>query len=246
MIQRAAHKPFAVFDIDGTLIRWQLYHAVADELVKLGYIDAKAYRAVKDARMLWKRRSNPEAFKIYERQLVTAYEKMLLELSVAHFNRATDAVFKKYKDQVYTYTRDLCRRLKKDGYLLFAISNSQIEIVSKIADYYGFDDAVGTYYHHDKKRFTGAASIPLGGKHAILAELVKKHNANYQDSLAVGDSISDISMLEAVETPIAFNPEYKLFEYAKRQGWKVVVERKNMIYELELQNGKYVLAETKI
>ncbi len=27
-------QPFAVFDIDGTIIRWQLYHALADELAK--------------------------------------------------------------------------------------------------------------------------------------------------------------------------------------------------------------------
>ena len=28
-------RPFAVFDIDGTIIRWQLYHALADELASL-------------------------------------------------------------------------------------------------------------------------------------------------------------------------------------------------------------------
>ena len=38
---------FAVFDIDGTLIRWQLYHAIADELAKSGHIDAETYTVEK-------------------------------------------------------------------------------------------------------------------------------------------------------------------------------------------------------
>ncbi len=234
-------RPFAVFDIDGTLIRWQLYHAIADELVKLGYIDARAYKSVKDARMQWKKRSGPEAFKIYERRLVAAYEKMLLELTVAQFNKAVAAVFMRYKDQVYTYTRELIKKLKKEGYLLFAISGSQTEIVAYIADYYGFDDYVGTHYTHNNHKFTGAAVVHLGDKKQILSELVKKHQADWKSSVAVGDSTSDISMLEAVEISIAFNPEKKLFNHAKKRGWKIILERKNMVYVLISQDGKYVL-----
>ena len=63
-------------------------------------------------------------------------------------------------------------------------------------------------------------------------------------SIAIGNGASDISMLELVETPIAFNPEKKLFDYAKDRGWKIVVERKNVIYELETRSGKYQLVKT--
>src|SRR4051812_22116487 len=110
-------RPFAAFDIDGTLVRWQLYHAIADELVKQGFIDAKSYKAVKNARMNWKRRSGPEAFKIYESQLIQAYEKMLLDLTVKDFSDAVQSVFGQYREQVYTYTRQLITDLKKKGYL---------------------------------------------------------------------------------------------------------------------------------
>jgi phosphoserine phosphatase len=50
-------------------------------------------------------------------------------------------------------------------------------------------------------------------------------------------------MLEMVDEPIAFNPEQHLFEHAKRKGWKIVVERKNMFYEMELSDGKYQLVK---
>ena len=238
------NRPFAVFDIDGTLIRWQLYHAIADALAKRGLIDAKTYQSIRDARMRWKKRAHSEAFSAYQSELVVAYEKLLLDLSYKDFKKAVTGVFDEYKDQVYTYTRELVKRLKKDGYLLFAISGSQIEIVSKIAKRYGFDDCVGTIYEHEADKFTGAMTAHLGGKHAVLQELIDKHHAGMAGSIAVGDSASDISMLEMVERPIAFNPEQKLFEHAKTKGWKIVIERKNIVYELKKRDGKYILVKT--
>lgn len=234
-------KRFAVFDIDGTLIRWQLYHAIADAMIKLGYADAADYRLVKAARMQWKHRSETEAFRAYEEKLVEAYETVLANLTYEQFEHAARAVFDEYKDQIYTYTRDLISALKDNGYLLFAISGSQIEIVRMIADYYGFDDCVGTVYERSGNGFTGKVTSHREGKHVILDRLVRKHAATYEDSYGVGDSEGDISMLEAVEHPIVMNPTKQLFDHAETQGWRIAVERKNMIYELEKDNGRYRL-----
>src|ERR1043166_23459 len=148
-------RPFAVFDIDGTLIRWQLYHAIADALAKRRYVDPAVYQKVRDARMLWKRRTDSEAFTTYEQHLVGFYSQLLENLSVANFNEAVEVVFNEYKDQVYIYTRNLLKQLKQDNYLILALSGSQLEIVEKIADYYGFDDYIGTTYERSGKYFTG-------------------------------------------------------------------------------------------
>jgi HAD superfamily hydrolase (TIGR01490 family) len=236
-------KRFAVFDIDGTLIRWQLYHAIADTLARQGHIKPEVYQRMKDARMAWKRRSGG-SFRDYEHQVIEVYEAILKELSFEQFESAAEAVFKEYKDQVYTFTRDLIAKLKKDSYLLFAISGSQTEIVAKIADYYGFDDYVGTVYEQKDGGFSGQKTIGSLDKDKALKNLVKKHGAGFKDSVGVGDSRSDISMLELVETPIALNPEADLFKYAVSHSWKVVIERKNIVYELEKRNGKYQLVKT--
>jgi HAD superfamily hydrolase (TIGR01490 family) len=235
-------RPFAVFDIDGTLIRWQLYHAIADTLASRGHIKPETYKAMRDARMAWKRRSG-SSFKDYEKLVVQIYESALKTLSFQQFEDAIDAVFEEYKDQVYTYTRDLLAELKAKGYLLFAISGSQTEIVAKVAGYYGFDDYVGTVYKRRGNAFSGQKTIGSMDKDKALEQLVKKHGAGSENSYAVGDSHSDISMLEMVNRPIAFNPEKALFEYAEERGWEVVLERKNMIYKLERRSGKYELVE---
>lgn len=240
-----AKKRFAVFDIDGTLIRWQLYHAIADELAKSGHIDAETYTAIRNARAEWKKRTHEDSFKAYEEQLVIAYRILLTKLTVPRFELAAEAVFREYKDQVYVFTRDLIKELKKKGYVLLAISGSQSEIVQKIADYYGFDDFVGSYYHREKGRFTGKIDLTVFSKDKVLQALLDKHGLTLNGSIAVGDSSSDIPMMELVERPIAFNPERTLLAHAQKSHWEVVVERKNVIYELKEQNGSYVLAQTE-
>ncbi len=234
-------RPFAVFDIDGTIIRWQLYHAVSDRLVKDGLIDPGAFERVRRMRMDWKRRTGTDSFQEYEAELVKVFDQALKGMSVAGFTAAVDEVFEEYKEQVYTYTRDLIRQLKSKDYLLFAISGSPDTIVKKMADYYGFDDFAATSYPSKGGRFIGTKNLSLGRKPELLDQLVKKHGADRKGSTAVGDSEGDIAMLEIVERPIAFNPSQKLFTHAREHGWEIVLERKNVVYKLEPGDAGYRL-----
>lgn len=232
---------FALFDIDGTVIRWQLFHSVVNELIRRNQLSESAARAIHEARMTWKRRENEDSFTAYEQVLVHAYLDALTGLSVVQYHAAIESVFENYKDQTYTYTRDLIRDLKSKGYLLLAISGSQQEIVTKFAEYYGFDDAIGAYLEQLDGHFTGKLETPAIGKHTALDKLFARHDVSQDGSIAVGDSESDVPLLEAVEQPIAFNPSAGLFEIAKQRGWKIVIERKNVIYELTTEDGAYKL-----
>jgi HAD superfamily hydrolase (TIGR01490 family) len=234
-------RSFAVFDIDGTIIRWQLYHALADELARRGQLDPIQFQKVREARMNWKKRT--DSFTTYEQTLVNLINVAITGISVDDLEQACRSVLNEYQDQVYVYTRDLIKDLQAKNYLLFAISTSQSEIVGLLADYYGFDDFGGSTYETRNGYFTGKSDILLGErKPAYLKGLVKKHSAVQAGSIAVGDSEGDIPMLAAVERPIAFNPTRALFERARSQGWEVVVERKNMVYNLEPADGTYRLA----
>jgi len=240
----ASGRKFAVFDIDGTLIRWQLYHALADALAKNSHIDAKTYAAIRDARMQWKQRSGLQSFSEYQVYVIKAYEETLLKLTPRELEQAVDDVFNEYKDQVYIFTRGLIKQLKDDGYTLFAISGSQTEIIAKIADYYGFDDYVATEYTVKSGKLQKI--FPAADKKKALMDLVKKHQVGFAESVAVGDSAGDIPMLEDVEEPLVFNPDDELFKYADEKSWKIIIERKNMVYELEKSSGKYQLVKTTV
>ncbi|HRV75994.1 MAG: HAD family phosphatase [Candidatus Nomurabacteria bacterium] len=225
-------KKFAVFDIDGTLIRWQLYHALVDRLAKKGYLGEGVYEKIQEARMDWKVRNNEDGFYRYEIKLIEAFEDTVEGLEEKVFLEIVEDVFEQYKDQVYIYTRELIKDLKYKDYFLIFISGSHNELVQKLADYYGFDDFVGTHYAREGSKLKKDVFVASHHKKDLLKNFIKKHNLSYEDSYAVGDTSSDAPMLEIVENAIAFNPDKKLYELAKANNWKIVVERKNVVYEI--------------
>lgn len=235
-------KKFAVFDFDGTLIRWQLFMAIFYELAIEELIDANDYNEVRKLFDAWKARSSEKAFEQYSKKSVQIFDKHVTKLDIKLFDKAVDKVFDKYKDQVYVYTRDLIKELREKDYYLIAISGSQEQIVEKISRYYGFDEWLGTKYKTTGNRLGGYAAFPAGKKDKVLLEIIKKQTLTLQDSVGVGDSELDIPMLEVVEKPIAFNPSKGLLDYAKKKKWPIVVERKNVIYQLTNQNEQYILS----
>lgn len=234
-------RPFAVFDIDGTVIRWQLYHGIVHELGKRGIIPSDSTSAVNNARMTWKKRANSDSFGQFEHEFVHTFQDSLAHIAVSDYLDVVDKVFEEHKDQVYTYTRDLIQDLKSKGYVLFTISGSQHEIIEKLGRYYGFDDYVGASFKAKNGFFTRPDREVFGRKGELLRELISKHNVTSQGSIAVGDSESDIAMFEMVETPLAFNPTAGLYTVAKQKGWDIVVERKNVVYQLRQVAGRYIL-----
>lgn len=236
-------RKFAVFDIDGTLIRWQMFHAIVHHLGKQGHIDADTHQAIKAARMVWKNRETGESFAGYESLLVRAYINSLRSIDPTQYERIVDEVFDEYKDQLFVYTRELLKSLKKEGYVLLAISGSQDEIIQKLARYHGFDDAVGAKLVIQEGAFTGKIVTPVHDKPAALEVMVKKHSLSYENSIGVGDTGSDITMLARVTQAIAFNPNKELYEAAKANGWDIVVERKNVVYELTRGAQGYALVD---
>ncbi|MDR0591573.1 MAG: HAD family phosphatase [Candidatus Nomurabacteria bacterium] len=224
---------FAVFDVDGTLIRWQLYHAVVNRLARKGELGDSAYKKLKAARNRWKKREQVESFRDYEVELVHLWLDSMAQVSYTAYLEAVEETISEYVDQAYSYTRSLIKQLKADGYFLLTISASPEELVAKTAEHYGFDDYVAAQFERDGDKFTGQVVTPFYNKAERLQEMVKKHGLSWKESVAVGDTASDIQLLELVEKPIAFNPNGALAAKAIKRNWPVIVERKNVVYELK-------------
>lgn len=235
---------FAVFDIDGTLIRWQLFHTIVEQLALQGSIAEVSYQTVTELLEKWKKRDHNDAFAAYETAVLDAWYTVLTEIKHDEYLAAVDTVFEHYKDQVYRYTRDLIKKLKASGYYLIAISGSHQEVVQKIADYYQFDHAVGSVYPTKNGKFTGEEIAPVLAKGEVLREIVQTHDLSWDESYAVGDSRNDSTMMQLVEHPIAFNPDQRLITIAKQQRWPIIVERKNVVYRLVPNSSGYTLVET--
>jgi phosphoserine phosphatase len=84
-------------------------------------------------------------------------------------------------------------------------------------------------------RFTGVVTeeFLIENKAAIVERVFAHHSElTRTGSIAVGDTESDIPLLEAVEKPICFNPNAALYAHGKARQWPVVVERKDVVYHV--------------
>lgn len=250
MSKSGEKRKFAAFDIDGTIFRWQLYHELFDELSIAGYIDDDDKQSVLHARETWSTRQG--SFIDYEEILVFVMEKHVIGLPEQVVKDLTMRILSAKGHRTYAYTRNLMHELRDAGYFIIAISGSYQQLVEAFAELHHIDLAIGTNYELEDGKFVRKGRTVFGQKGHILSTAVEEHGLTFEGSYAVGDSGSDGAMMELVDHPIAFNPDEKLFKIAQEHGWKVVIERKNMMYELEMPkgdskegHGTYVLAHAK-
>lgn len=242
---RMSLRKFAVFDIDGTLYRWQLFHELVEELTIADVFPSNTFRDIDAAWNDW--RGGEVSFHGYESLVVKTLLEYLPLIPIATFEAACDKVVAQSGHKLHAYPKRLLEQTKADGYTTIAISGSQQELLERFSARHGFDIVVGAEYERKNGHFTGVElRRTVGRKAEILRDLINEHDLTLEGSIAIGDSDGDIDMLQTVERPIAFNPSEELFRTARDAGWPIVIERKNIAYTIKEQSGALVLAETTI
>ena len=233
MPRQSQHKKkVAVFDIDGTIYRSSFVVEIIDAMVQEGIFPKKVAKEYEGAYRKWINRQG--TYENYINQLLKVYAENIKGVKQREFSIIVKKVVAFHKNRVYCYTRDLIKNLKRKKYFLLAISNSPKEVVDQFSKNFKFNKVYGRIYATDKSgRFTGEGIYfgLMDNKALVLRRAIEKENLTLSGSIGVGDTETDIPFLKMVERPICFNPNKKLFRYAKRAGWKVVVERKDMIYD---------------
>lgn len=226
------NKKLAVFDIDGTIFRKNLHFELIDELSWTKVFPREVRHRLTRLYTNWiEHRGTYEAYRLalvglYAEHIEGCHPKDVIEASriVAPFHR----------NRTYVYTDGLIHKLRKAGYFLVAISGSPIEIVREFdKEHLHFDEVYGTVYELDERGcYTGKEEFcPVKDKGRVVRQCAFDHQLSFDDSFGVGDTESDASFLELVTNPIAFNPNQNLKEIAEQKKWKVVVEKKDVVYE---------------
>ncbi len=227
----SAEEPLAVFDVDGTLFRRGLLPALTRRLVNEGVFPERVREELSEDYYAWvERRGSYEA---YDKLVWQLFLRELKGVLVTELQRCAKVEVEAHGRRLHLYTRDLALRLKRAGYYLIAISGSPMEIIEIFLKPLGFDGAWGTVLGQEEGRYTGELlRDPFSDKRRVLKEFVNETGRNLDGSVGVGDTLSDVGFLELVHTPIVFNPNRALFEVADQRGWPIVVERKDVVYNL--------------
>ncbi len=112
------------------------------------------------------------------------------------------------------------KALKNEGHILAIISDSYTIATERLQKRLGFDYTVANKLMVKGGKATGEVKMPLGWpknrqnclKHAIcklnaMFDLSRETRIPLERTVAVGDNIADICMLEAASLGIAFNPK---------------------------------------
>ena len=232
----------ALFDIDGTVFRWQLFFSVVFVLKDWGAFDETTTSSIDDNFRSWQAREL--AWDSFKDIVVSALLDNITSIDVATYEKACQHVMETEGHKVYAYTTKLIQELKDQDYDIIAITGSAQNIAQPFADRYGFTRCIGEKYIEKDGKFTGEIEYVFDRKDKIIHDLVEKEGYTFEGSVAIGDSGSDVVMLELAERPIAFNPDGKLLDISLERGWEVVVERKNIAYHLmKDEHGHIILAQ---
>ncbi len=229
----------AFFDIDGTLYREGMITAIFKKLIKSDIISSEVwYGELRERYNKWdKRQGNYDDYLI---RMAEIYIEAVQGLHRSQIEFIADKVIEQSGDRVYTFTRDQIQWHKDQGHKTITISGSPFELVKSMSDKWGFDHCEGSIYEiDDEERYTGQVK-PMwdaSNKKKKLAELVAKYDIDLAGSYAYGDTAGDFMMLKSVGHPYAMNPTKELLDKIladpiMKDKVKVVVERKDMIYEL--------------
>ena len=225
-------KRLAVFDIDGTIFRSSLIVELVDGLVKEGLFPKEAKKEIERDYVAWLSRKG--SYVTYIIKVVEVYQKYIKGINVDKAKTVAKKVIEREREKVYIYTRNLIANLKKENYFLLAISGSPDYIVEEFTKSLGFDGFYGGEYEVKNGLFTGRQLVEVSNsKPEILIRFLKEYGFDLKDTIGIGDSEIDISFLSLVGNPIAFNPDNVLAKVAKEKKWKIIIERKNVIYELK-------------
>ena len=221
----------AFIDLDGTLYRWSLYIELIEQLMRFQRALPAHFSESQTQRRLWDERALHDD--TYLSHFIHDWEgRAIMGLTETELTLAVREVLRKQKSRSYIFGRELIAVLKEQRYRVIAIGGSPKTMVEELAKVWKFDEWFGTEYLVDQRRVyardqSKAKKIETE-KEAIVNRLLEQ-GALRDGSIALGDSVSDWTMLKQVEYPIAFNPEQSLHLKTRQTGTPVVWERKNVV-----------------
>lgn len=230
---RREHKPVAIFDVDGTIFRSSLLVELVELMVKEGILPKEVATLYQATHKKWLDREG--GYAEYIESMVEAFYTHIKGVHYSDFADISKRIVANQGKHTYRYTRNLIKDLRTQGYFLLAISHSPKTILDHFCPRLGFHKTYGMIYEiGPEDRLTGEVVDKhlILNKAYIVKRAIEKEGLTLEGSIGVGDTESDISFLELVENPICFNPNANLYRHAKLNDWKVVVERKDVVYEL--------------
>ncbi|MDQ1663347.1 MAG: hypothetical protein QOJ68_3327 [Blastococcus sp.] len=213
----------AFFDVDNTIMQGASIFHLAFGLYRreffttrdiLGAVWKQAYfrvRGVEDPEHVAETRAS--ALEFIKGHPVSELEELgeeIFDESMAH--------------RIWPGTRALAQLHLDQGQRVWLVTAAPVEIASIIARRLGLTGALGTVSEHVDGVYTGRlVGDMLHGpaKGEAVRALAEREGLDLSRCSAYSDSFNDLPLLTLVGDPCVINPDAKLRDYAKANGWRI-------------------------
>lgn len=145
--------------------------------------------------------------------------------SVAELEALGEEIFDEaMAHRIWPGTRALAQLHLDQGQRVWLVTAAPVEIATIIARRLGLTGALGTVSEHVDGLYTGRlVGDMLHGpaKGEAVKALAEREGLDLTQCSAYSDSYNDLPMLSLVGDPCAINPDAKLREHAREQGWRI-------------------------
>lgn len=211
----------AIFDLDNTLIAGDSDYLWGQFLVDQGHVDRDQYEAA-NARFYEQYKEGKldiGEFLAFALQPLATHELEQLQTWRAIFVR------ERIEPILLPAARTLIEQHRMAGDTLMIITATNRFVTEPMAAHYGIEHLIATTPELLQGRYTGRyEGVPCfqSGKVTRLQEWLESHQATLEGSWFYSDSHNDLPLLEAVQNPVAVDPDPGLKQLAEARGWPVI------------------------
>ena len=213
----------ALFDLDNTLLNSDSDHAWGEFLIHKGLVEESTHRT-----------RNNKFYRDYvnERLDIDEYVAFTMGPIRKLSESQRDKLHKEFmafniKDFVLPKAQKLVSKHKLRGDFCVIITATNSYITKPIAKLFDADLLIATDLEMTNGYYTGkihGIACYREGKLAKLNQWIEScsQNRSLANSTFYSDSINDLPLMEAVQTPIAVDPDDKLLKISQQRGWEVI------------------------
>jgi HAD superfamily phosphoserine phosphatase-like hydrolase len=222
-------KPAVISDVDGTLLRWQMFDEYINIAIEFGIFPKILDLMTEDALHAYRDRRAP--FGAWVDARVHAYqgERRMKGIRVSDMVALAKKLAERKGQRVHVFTRELLYAAADVGMERAFISGSMTEAVRALGEVHNVHIVIGTEQPFDP--VTGLYSGEKQTEWVLMKgdatrKIAKENNLDLDQSVGIGDTSTDVAMLELVKYPICFDPNPGLTDIARQRGWPIVTRGK--------------------
>jgi len=219
----------AIFDVDGTLFNGNLGIEFIKVLVQKELFTKEIGEKIFDWYNKYKNSEVEKSIAVDE--IYKLYATGMKGINKVKADEISLETWQKVNGKMYKFVPKMVDLFKKQNYLIILLSGSLIEMVRILGNELqineenimaGEIEIIDDFYTGNIISYPGSADQKI---EALMKLIQKKDiNVDWKNSIAMGDNERDLKVLEMVGKPIAFNPNEKLRNVAKNNGWRITDE----------------------